>query len=303
MNATISCEEVLKLLERGDVILVDVLNPEDYAAKHIAGARNACVYEMVFLDRIGECVPDKEAKIVVYDASGTTLAARTAKEKLERAGYGSVAILEGGLALWCAAGYPLEIGEAPEAAPEVLRDGHYRLDPEKSTLEWIGRNINNRHHGRIAFSEGEVSISEGIPACGHFVLDMTSISNLDLQDPVWREMLHRHLQSEDFFDVERFPRATLVLSGASKISDSTPGAPNVEFAGTLTVKDTSRLICFSAVVAAQADGSVKAQATIDFDRTLWGVAYGSGKLYERLGMHLVHDLVSIELFIQALPDR
>ena len=301
MHAAITCKEVQKLIESGGVILVDVLNPEDYAVKHIAGARNACVYEMVFLNRIGECVTDKDAAIVVYDASGTTLAARTAKEKLERAGYRSVAILEGGLNAWCVAGYPLEVGGAQEIPPVVLRDGHYQLDLEKSSLEWTGRNINNRHYGRIAFSEGDVRISEGVPASGQFVLDMTSIANLDLQDAGWREMLHRHLKSDDFFDVERFPRATVVLSGASVIKGAAPGTPNVEFAGTLTIKDTIRQICFSAVVEAQADGSVKAQAVLDIDRTLWGVIYGSGKFFERLGMHLVHDLISIELFLMARP--
>jgi rhodanese-related sulfurtransferase len=302
MNATVTCAEVQKLLEKGGVTLVDVLNPEDYAAKHIAGARNACVYEMVFLDRIGECVADKDTPVVVYDASGSTRTAFTAREKLERAGYRSVAVLEGGLASWCAAGLPLETGEAGAASPGAARDGHYVLDLEKSGLEWIGRNINSRHYGRINFSEGEVSIAEGIPACGHFVLNMSSITNQDLQDAGWREMLHRHLKSEDFFDVERFPKASLVLNGASKLSGSTPGTPNVEFFGTLTIKETARAITFTAVVDAQSDGSIKAQAALDFDRTLWGVTYGSGKFYERLGMHLVHDLISIELFLVARPD-
>jgi hypothetical protein len=35
------------------------------------------------------------------------------------------------------------------------------------------------------------------------------------------------------------------------------------------------------------------------DPPLWNVNNGSGKLFERLGMHLVNDLVSIELFIVA----
>jgi len=30
------------------------------------------------------------------------------------------------------------------------------------------------------------------------------------------------------------------------------------------------------------------------DRTRWGASYGSGKLYHRLGMHLVDDHVTIE---------
>ena len=51
------------------------------------------------------------------------------------------------------------------------------------------------------------------------------------------------------------------------------------------------------IIAPQNDGTLKAQASLDLYRTLWGVCYGSGRLYERLGMHLVNDLISVELFI------
>jgi polyisoprenoid-binding protein YceI len=302
MNATITCAEVLKMLEKGQAILVDVMTPEDYACRHIAGARNACVYEMVFLDRIAECVAGKDTPIVLCDISGTTRAARTAKEKLERAGYGSVTILEGGLAAWCAAEYPLEGVTEPVSATAELRDGLYRIDVEKSGVEWIGRNINNRHYGRVPLAGGEVSIIGGIPAAGCFAIDMASIANLDMQDAGWRGMLLAHLNSDDFFDVERYPRATFDMSAAAAIADASPGTPNMEIAGTLTVKDSRRPLCLQAVVAGQEDGSIKAQAQLDIDRTRWGVDYGSGKLYERLGMHLVHDLISIELFIVAHPE-
>jgi polyisoprenoid-binding protein YceI len=246
-------------------------------------------------------VPDPKRAVVVYDDSGTTQAARSAKEKLERAGYRNVAILEGGLQGWLAAGFAVE--ECTSAPPQpVVRDGVYPLDTEKSVVEWTGRNINNRHYGRIAISGGEVVMSNGLPASGRFVLDMNSIANLDLQDEGWRGMLHRHLKSEDFFDVERHPTATFELSGAAAIVGATPGTPNVEIAGKLTVKGTTRPLCFPAMVAAQADGTLKAQAAIDLDRTLWDVCYGSGRLYERLGMHLVNDLISIELFIVTQPS-
>jgi polyisoprenoid-binding protein YceI len=295
MNTSIRADELLQLMAGNSVCLVDVLLPEDYACRHIAGAGNACVYEMVFLERIAECVPDKDRAVVVYDDSGTTLAARTAKEKLERAGYRHVAILEGGLQAWQAAGFAVEQGTVSPAP--VVNDGAYPLDTEKSVVEWTGRNINNRHYGRIAISGGEVVTSSGLPVSGRFVLDMESMANLDLQDEGWRSMLHRHLKSEDFFDVERYPTATFELSGAAAVVGATPGTPNVEIAGNLTIKGRTHPLRFPAMVAAQEDGTLKAQASIDIDRTLWGVCYGSGRLYERLGMHLVNDLISIELFI------
>jgi polyisoprenoid-binding protein YceI len=296
MNATIPAHELQQLIAGGSACLIDVLLPEDFACRHIAGAENACVYEMVFLDRIAECVSDRDKAIVVYDDSGMTLAARTAREKLERAGYRNVAILEGGLQGWQAAGFAVELGSTIPP-PATARDGVYRVDTEKSAVEWIGRNINNRHYGRIAISGGEVVMASGRPVSGRFVIDMNTITNLDLQDEGWRGMLHRHLKSEDFFDVERYPTATFEVRGATPIEGATPGAPNTEIAGSLTIRETTRSICFPAMVAAQEDGSIKAQAALDLDRTLWNVCYGSGKLYERLGMHLVNDLISIELFI------
>ena len=299
MNATITPSELQSILEQREVALIDILTPEDYDEVHIRGARNACVYEMVFLDRIRELVPGKDSLIVVYDASGTTRTAQAAAVKLERDGYGNVAILAGGRRAWLEAGYAAERVETGKAAETAIKDGVYRVDVEKSVVEWIGRNINNRHHGRIALSDGQVVFDNGKLTSGSFSLDMNTIANLDLQDDKWRAMLLRHLKSDDFFDVERYPTVTFDLKGAAKIAAAAPGTPNMEIAGTLTIKDTARPLCFPAMVARQEDGSVKGQAALDIDRTLWDVCYGSGKLFERLGMHLVHDLISIELFIEA----
>ena len=298
MNATITAQELRQLIAKDSVCLIDVLLPEDFACRHIAGAGNACVYEMIFLERIAECVPDPERPVVVYDDSGTTLAAYTAREKLQRAGYRNVAILEGGLQAWLAAGFKLESSNPP-LPPATVREGIYHVDTEKSVVEWTGRNINNRHYGRIAISGGEVVLADGLPVSGRFVLDMAGISNIDLQDEGWRAMLLRHLKSDDFFDVERYPTTVFELRGAAAIAGATPGTPNVEISGSLTVKGMTRPLCFPAMIAPQEDGTLKAQAALDLDRTLWNVCYGSGKLYERLGMHLVNDLVSVELFIVA----
>lgn len=298
MNTTISAHELQQLILKSSVALIDVLLPEDFACRHIACAENACVYEMIFLDRIAECVPDRDKAIVVYDDSGTTLAAATAAEKLERAGYRNVKILEGGLRAWQSAGFAVE-ATAPATVPAPVRDGAYVIDTKLSIVEWSGRNINNRHHGRIAVSEGSIVMEKGRPQSGRIVLDMNTLSDLDLQDELWRNMLLKHLKSEDFFDVERFPAVTFELSGATVIGTATPGTPNMEIAGVLTIKDTTRSICFPAIVAPQEDGTVKAHAALDLDRTLWNVCYGSGKLYERLGMHLVNDLISVEMFLVA----
>ena len=298
MNATISCKDLLERMTAG-AIVIDVMTPEDYAACHLAGAINACIYEMIFLERVAETVTDRSTELVVYDATGSKKAAPLARERLLRAGYRNVAVLEGGLSAWGAAGLPVE-ASAPGAGiePKTL-DGTYRVDVAASAFEWIGRNLNNRHYGRISIQSGEIVMQRGIPTAGTIVLDMQTISNLDVQDPTWHEMLLHHLKSEDFFAVDRFPTASFRLTGWKKGEGGSPEAPIGIATGDLTIKAITRPVHVSAIVAPQTDGSLKAHAILDLDRTLWDASYGSGKLYERLGMHLVHDLISLELFVLA----
>jgi rhodanese-related sulfurtransferase len=65
VTATIGREELkAKIDSRGDVVLVETLDPEYYEDAHLPGAVN------LPLDRIGELapeiLPDKDADIVVY---------------------------------------------------------------------------------------------------------------------------------------------------------------------------------------------------------------------------------------------
>jgi ABC-type phosphate transport system auxiliary subunit len=57
---------------------------------------------------------------------------------------------------------------------------------------------------------------------------------------------------------------------------------------------------FPTEIVAQENGQVKVAAAFDIDRTRWGVIYGSGRFFESLGMHLVSDIISIELFLVAV---
>jgi len=214
-----------------------------------------------------------------------------------QAGYKSVAVLSGGLTGWCSAGYAVE-GSNPAGAKEIpLHDGKYSIDTEKSRVEWIGRNINNRHYGRINISAGDLIVRSGLPAGGHIELDMATITDFDLQDDYWRNLLVRHLKSDDFFAVDRFPTAKFQLTGWAPLEGALPGDGIAS--GSLTIRDVTRPISFPADLSSQGDGGIKAHALLDLDRTLWNVCYGSGRLYERLGMHLVHDLISLEIFVVA----
>ncbi|HJV34982.1 YceI family protein [Geomonas sp.] len=298
--ATVTCSELNVLLSEGKAVVIDVMTPEDYTACHIAGAKNACIYEVVFLDKMQECVPDQGCPIVVYDVSGTTKAAEMARERLAEAGYRDISTLQGGLDAWRAAGLAVEAAEGGFLPEPSIQDGLYRVDAERSSLEWIGRNFNNRHLGRIAITAGNLQIRNGHPSEGSLTLDMESITNLDLQDQSWREVLINHLKSDDFFSVKKFPTARFNLGGWIPQPGGNREASLGLATGKLTIRDVTRTVSFPAAISPQADGSIKAHALLDFDRTLWNVNYGSAKLFERLGMHLVHDFITVELFVVAV---
>jgi len=70
----------------------------------------------------------------------------------------------------------------------------------------------------------------------------------------------------------------------------------------MRVRDVDVPIEFDAVSGVSVDGVLAAQATLEIDRTLWGVLYGSGSFFSKLGMHLVNDLVSIDLKVVISND-
>jgi polyisoprenoid-binding protein YceI len=128
-------------------------------------------------------------------------------------------------------------------------------------------------------------------------LDMESIANTDLADPTWNRMLVAHLKSDDFFDTARFPVATFHLRHVTVNPHAKPGNINSDIDGTLTLKGLTEDIGFPAVIEVLPGGALNAEAHFDIDRTRWNVNYGSGKFYEGLGKHLVHDNVSLSIHI------
>jgi len=296
-DATIDREELRTGLTERTLIVIDVLPKEYYGECHVAGACNACVYEVTFLEQVKAITADKDAAIVVYGSSGRSRDAVVAAEKLAAAGYRNVRAFTGGLHEWRAAGLPVDEAPGQTMPAPTLRDGTYRVDPAKSMLHWAGRNINGRHHGTIAVASGELTVSRGVPVRGRVTIDMTTIANADLTESALNRLLVAHLQSDDFFDTARHPTATFDLTGAEPLPDATPGTPNYRITGSLTIRGTSHPVACPALIVPRDDGGVTAQGCLDLDRTRWNVNYGSGKLFEKLGMHLVNDLISVELHV------
>jgi len=294
---TITRNELNELLQRGEPLaLVDVTPEENYRAAHLPGARNSCVYEVNFLDQAATAAPDKAGTIVVYGSSMHSLASSTAAEKLQRAGWADARDYRGGLEDWEAAGLPVERGPAPPREEQPRQDRH-EVDTATSRVLWTGRNINGGHTGTILLKSGWLDITAADSAAGEFTLDMDSIADTDLADSALNRMLIAHLKSDDFFDTARYPIATFHLRHVTLNPHARPGSINADIDGALTLKGVTAELGFPALIEVLPGGALNAEAHFDIDRTRWNVLYASGKYYECLGKHLVHDNISLGLHI------
>ncbi|GAB6111007.1 rhodanese-like domain-containing protein [Desulfomicrobium salsuginis] len=293
-----STEDILAATQSGRQTVLDVLPPEHFEARHIPGARNACVYEVTFLDQAAALAPDKTAPIIVYGAGEGSLDAVTAAGKLHRAGYVNVSVLHGGFPAWQAAGHPLEGTRADEhdsAHPVLeLRKARYVAVPTESTLIWTGRNAGGRHTGTLAMREGTL-IREGEGFKGIFTLAMDSIANTDLAGTDLQPVLENHLKSDDFFFVSHFPTCTVEITDMTPVPDAPATLPNFRATAVMTLRGVAREIAFDAHVCPLAEGRLALMAHLDLDRTIWGALYGSARFFKYLSYHVVHDMISVDL--------
>lgn len=149
----ISPDQLFKWLEaHKKFYLVDTLPKDHYQKRHIQNAKNACVFEVSFMEQMANITMDKNAEIVLYGASVRSMDALTAAEKLDRGGYRNISVLTGGIEDWQSTGRQLD-GDFPDGpdSPDTLlklTDRIYRVDTDQSVIEWTGRNANTRHSAR-----------------------------------------------------------------------------------------------------------------------------------------------------------
>lgn len=292
----LTAADVVQFTEAGEGVLVDVLVPEHYEARHIPGALNACVYEMVFLETMKDIAPDTAAPVVLYGAGSKSLDSVTAADKLQRAGYADVAIFTGGLEEWREAGHSFA-GERPEEVepphPVVnLESRQYSLVPMESKVQWTGRNNNGNHFGIIGLKSGEFDAT-GELSCT-ITLDMKAVRNVNLEGDELQPVLEAHLASDDFFFVSLFPEATFTTSLIKLVEEGEATRPNGMLQGNLSMRGITNEIAFPVHLRTLEGGQLVIQGNLDIDRTEWGVIYGSSRFFKHLGYHVVYDFISID---------
>jgi polyisoprenoid-binding protein YceI len=168
-------------------------------------------------------------------------------------------------------------------------DENWKIDVASSDIKWIGTKVSGYHTGEIPLKSGHISLSNGNVVGGNFVMD---VANLTVSGPkgsneAMNKKLLGHLQSEDFFDVQKHSEAIFELTDVQPfqgtVQDTTDPRqeeinqykvtnPTHTVRGNLTIKGITKNIEFPAQITTSGN-TVDAIAKFNINRKDWNIVY------------------------------
>jgi polyisoprenoid-binding protein YceI len=159
----------------------------------------------------------------------------------------------------------------------------FKIQQVSSTVNWTGKKVLGLHTGSINIANGFIEISDHNIVGGEIEIDMTSIVITDIEDKKTNQDFLAHLLNDDFFSVNKFKMAKLVINSSSKIVNN-----KSKIEGTLTIKDITLPVSFIATIEVFTN-TLHSLGELVIDRTMYNIRYGSGKFLENLGDNLIYD--------------
>ena len=161
------------------------------------------------------------------------------------------------------------------------------INTEQSTIKWTGELTFHfgGHDGYIKFKKGFFIKKGDKITGGEFIIDMNSMTNSDIKEQEGKDSLINHLKDPDFFDVEKFPLTSLLIT---KVEYSKNNEARIE--AELTLKGITKPINFRA----NFDFDKKEMNTrFKIDRRKWNVNYTS-----KVKDYAISDALGFEVMIK-----
>lgn len=162
-----------------------------------------------------------------------------------------------------------------------------KFSGDDSKIEWTGRKtVTGSHDGGFAKFNGSVTLDKAGKEVTYVTveIDMNSIWADDKANP--NAKLLGHLKSDDFFNVEKFPKAKFESTRIEKKGEQ------YEVTGNLTLRDVTKSLTFPAAIAV-GEKEVTVKANFQFNRQPYGVKFTG------VGENLVKDDVELRLEVRA----
>lgn len=186
---------------------------------------------------------------------------------------------------------------------KVEADATYKVNTDASKVLWEGYKPSGTHNGSINISEGTVQMKDGKLSAGEFVLDMNSITVLDLSGDD-KAGLEGHLKgskeenSDHFFNVAQYPTGTFKITKVVGLTSEDSDA-NYMVYGNLNIKDKTSQIGFKANVMASGNVVTVTTPKFQIDRTKWNVNYKSKSAFKNLGDKFINDEIGLSITLAA----
>tara|TARA_X000001036_G_C20689302_1_gene808853 strand:- start:4373 stop:4960 length:588 start_codon:yes stop_codon:yes gene_type:complete len=176
----------------------------------------------------------------------------------------------------------------------------YKVDVDSSTIEWIGRKVTGEHDGNLKILYGNIrkylDTEQKEVIKGNIVIDMTTITNNDIESKKYQKYFVDHLNSSDFFDVAHFSKSQLKILDNIILSNDSSG--NMMITAEITIKGITQKVKFPAKIEFLDDSAI-AVGTIDIDRTLFDIRYKSKSFFPDMGDYFIYDDFTLNFTIKA----
>lgn len=157
------------------------------------------------------------------------------------------------------------------------------ITPANSAVEFTGSKVTGKHDGGFKEFKGMIDLVDGNVEKSRVLVDIKTDSVFSDDNG-----LTDHLKNADFFEVEKFPRASFK---STKIeADKAKGTDAFTVTGELTLRGVTKSITFPAKITV-ADKNVTVSAEFSINRKDFGIEY-SGK-----ADNLIRDDVVLRLKI------
>ena len=155
------------------------------------------------------------------------------------------------------------------------------MDVSKSELKWSSDYTFyfGGHYGTVQFKEGYFIKTGDKITGGSFIIDMNTIANVD---GGYNEGLVSHLKDHDFFDVEKFPTAKLVITEVI-YQDSV----HMDIRANLTIKGITLPIKYNAKANYK---DLEITTKFKIDRMRWGIDFN-----HKLKSEAISDAIAFEV--------
>jgi polyisoprenoid-binding protein YceI len=172
-----------------------------------------------------------------------------------------------------------ETNSAKPAGAETLV-----ISPDNSKIDFVAAKVTRSHNGSFKQFKGTIELVNNSVEQSRVSIDIDAASVVTDEPD-----LTKHLQTPDFFDVAKYPKATFV---STKIEPNTAGGATHSITGNFDLHGVKKSISFPATIQITPDG-VSVNAEFAINRKDFGI------VFQNKADDLIRDGVVIKLTVKV----